>query len=95
MKIDLDARYLNFLINESKYKWPIEPIQLILTKIIGKYFPTADMNSAYNQMPLVEQSRCLKQYELIRLFYGISLGPAALSAFMSNIFDYSFSVKRS
>ena len=51
------------------------------------------MNSAYNQRPLYEQSRRLtqfvignQQYEFNRLFYGISIGPAAFSAFMSNIF---------
>ena len=93
LKIVLDARYLNSLIDESKCNWPIEPIQVILTKINGKYFTTADMNSAYNQMPLDEQSRRLtqfvignQQYEFNRLFYGISMGPAAFSAFMSKIF---------
>ena len=51
------------------------------------------MISAYNQMPLDEQSRRLTQfvignhqYEFNRLFYGISIGPAAFSAFMSKIF---------
>ena len=93
LKIVLDARYLTSLIDESKCNWPIEPIQVILTKINGKYFTTADMNSAYNQMPLDEQSRRLtqfvignQQYEFNRLFYGISIGPAAFSAFMSKIF---------
>ena len=93
LKIVLDARYLNSLIDETKCNWPIEPIQVILTKIIGKYFTTADMNSADNQMPLDEQSRRLtqyvigkQQYEFNRLFYGISIGPAAFSAFMSKIF---------
>ena len=93
LKIVLDARYLNSLIDESKCNWPIEPIQVILTKINGKYFTTADMNSAYNQMPLDKQSRSLKQfvignqqYEFNRSFYGISIGPAAFSAFMSKIF---------
>ena len=93
LKIVLDARYLNSLIDESKSNWPIEPIQVILTKINRKYFTTADMNSAYNQMPLDEQSRRLtqfavgnQQYEFNRLFYGISIGPAAFSAFMSKIF---------
>ena len=51
------VRYLNSLIDESKCNWPIEPIQVILTKINGKYFTIADMNSAYNQMPSDEQSR--------------------------------------
>ena len=51
------------------------------------------MISAYNQMPLDEQSRRLTQFvignqqnEFTRLFYGISIGPAAFSAFMSKIF---------
>ena len=51
------------------------------------------MNSAYNQMPLDEQSRRLtqfvirnQQYEFNRLFYESSIGPAAFSAFMSKIF---------
>ena len=46
LKKVLDARYLNSLIDESKCNWPIEPIQVILTKRNSKYFLTADMNSA-------------------------------------------------
>ena len=76
-----------------QFNWPIEPIQVIITKINGKYFTTAHMNSAYNQMPLNEQSRRLTQlvigtqkYEFNRLFYGFSIGRAAFSAFISKIF---------
>ena len=72
---------------------PKEPIQVILTKINGNYFTTADKNSAHNQMPLDEQSRHLtetvighQQYEFKKLFYGISIGPAAFSAIMSKVF---------
>ena len=35
LKIVLDARYLNSLIDESKCNWPIEPIQITLAKING------------------------------------------------------------
>ena len=59
MKIVLDASYLNSLIDETKSNWPIETIQVILTKENGKYLTTADMNRAYKQMPLDEQSRRL------------------------------------
>ena len=93
LKIVLDARYLNSLMDESTCNWPIEPIQVILTNINAKHFTTADMNSAYNQMPLDEQSRRLtqfvignQQYEINRFFYGISIGPAVFSAFMSKVF---------
>ena len=51
LKIVLDARYLNSLIGESKCNSHIEPIQVILTETNGKYFTTADMNSAYTRMP--------------------------------------------
>ena len=51
-------------------------------------------------MPLDEQSRRLtqfvignQQYEFNRLFYGISIGPAAFSAFMSKILDHQYSRK--
>ena len=44
-------------------------------------------------MPLDEQSQLLtqfvignQQYEFKKLFYGISIGPAAFSAFISKIF---------
>ena len=62
MKTVLDARYLNSIFDESKCIWPIESFQEILPKINGKYFTTADMNSAFNQMPLDEQSRRLAQF---------------------------------
>ena len=51
------------------------------------------MNGAYNPVTLDEQSRQLtqfiignQQYEPNRRFFGISIGPAAFSAFMSKIF---------
>ena len=68
-------------------------------KINGKYFTAADMNSEYNQMSLDEQSRRLtqfvfgnQQYEFNRLFYGISIEPAAFSAFMSKILDHLYAM---
>ena len=52
------------------------------------------MNNAYNQMPLYEQSRRLTQFvirnqqnDFNRLFYGISIGTAAFSAFSTKIFQ--------
>ena len=37
IKIVLDARYLNSLFDESECNWPIEPIQVFLKKINGKF----------------------------------------------------------
>ena len=93
LKIVPDARQLNTMIDGTKCSWPIEPIQIILTRIKGTIFSIADMNSAYNQMPLDKPSQRLKnfviagqQYCFKRLFHGISIGPAAFSSFMSSIF---------
>ena len=83
LKIVLDARQLNTMINETKFSWPIEQIQIILTRIKGPIFSIADMSSAYNQRPLDKPSKRLanflnagQQYCFKRLFYGISFGPA-------------------
>ena len=52
----LDARYLNSMIDESMCIWPIEPVVVAITRINGTIFTTADLNSAYNQIPLDEDS---------------------------------------
>ena len=56
LKISLDTRYLNSMIDESTCNRPIEPVDVALTRINGRIFTTADLNSAYNQIPLDEQS---------------------------------------
>ena len=80
------------MINETKSSWPVEPIQIILTRIKGPVFLIADMNSAYNQKPLGKPSQRLtnffiagQQYCFKRLFYGISIGTVAFSCFMGSI----------
>ena len=59
LKIVLDSRQLNTMIDGTKCSWPIEPIQIILTRTKGPNFSIADMNSAYNQMPLDKPSQRL------------------------------------
>ena len=56
LKVVLDTRYLNSMIDESKCNWPIEHVDVALTRISGTIFTTADLNSAYNQIPLDKQS---------------------------------------
>ena len=95
LKKVLDARQLNTMIGETKCSWPVEPIQIILTHIQGPIFSIADMNRAYNQMPTDKPAQRLtnvviagQQYCFKRLFYGISIGPAACSSFMSSILKH-------
>ena len=56
LKIVFDARYLNSMMDESKWNWPIESVDVALTRTNGTIFTTADLISAYNQIPLDEQS---------------------------------------
>ena len=91
LKIVLDARYLNSMIDESKCNWPIEPVDVALTRINGTIFTTADLNSAYNQIPLDEESMRYthftvgnEQYCFKRFFYGISIGPAAFASILTH-----------
>ena len=90
LKIVLDARYLNSMIYESKFNWPKEPVDVGLTRIHGTIFTTADLNSAYNQIPLNEQSMRYthftigkEHYCFKRLFYGISIGHAAFASILT------------
>ena len=92
LKIVLSARHLNSMIDESKCNWPIEPVDVALTRINGTIFTTADLNSAYNQIPLDNESLRYthltignEQYCIKRLFYGISIGPAAFSSILTHI----------
>ena len=91
LKIVLDARYLNSMIDEYKCNWPIEPVDVALTRINGTIFTTADLNSAYNQIPLDEEPMRYthftignEQYCFKRLFYGISIGPASFASILTH-----------
>ena len=90
LKNVLDARYLNSMIDESKRNWPIEPVDVALTRVNGTILTTADLNSAYNQIPLDEQSMRYThftigndQYCFKRLFYRISIGSAAFASILN------------
>ena len=91
LKLVLDARYLNSKIDESKCNWPIEPVDVALIRINGTIFTTADLNSAYNQIPLDEKSMRYthftigtEQYCFKLLFYGISIEPAAFASILTH-----------
>ena len=85
------------MIEESKCNWPIEPVDVALTRINGTILTTADLNSAYNQIPTEEQSMRYTHFTIgneqycftiLRLFYGISIGPATFASILTH-FRYS------
>ena len=80
------------MIDESKCNWPIEHVDLALIRINGTIFTTADLNSAYNQIPLDAQSMRYtqftignEQYCFKRLLYGISIRTAAFASLLTHL----------
>ena len=75
VKLFIDARYLNSITDLSRYSWPLEPIGSLITKLKGNFFTTSDLCSAYNQVPLTEETQQLtsfvigsKQYTFKQVF---------------------------
>ena len=52
VKLVIDARYLNSITDLTNYSWPLEPVQMIMTRINGKNFTKSDLSCAYHQVPL-------------------------------------------
>ena len=90
VKLVIDARYLNSITDLSNYSWPLEPVQMLLTRLDGMYYTTGDLDSAYNQVPLSEDTKKLtsfvvggKQYMFERGFYGLCGLPIFFSRIMT------------
>ena len=87
-KLIIDAQYLNYIIDLANYPWPLEPIQMLLTRLAGLCY-TSDLASACNQVPLSEDMGKLtcfvfggKQYLFERGFFGLRGLPIFCSRLM-------------
>ena len=90
VKLVIDARYLKSITDLSRYSWPLEPIGSLIIKLKGNFFTTSDLCSAYNQVPLTEETQQLtsfligsKQYTFKRGFYGLCGLPNFFSRIMT------------
>ena len=52
VKLVIDARYLNSVTDLTNYCWPLEPVQMIMTRVNGKVSSVSDLSCAYHQVPL-------------------------------------------
>ena len=78
VKLVIDARYLNSVTGLTNYSWPLEPVQIIMTRANGKVFSVSDLFCAYHQVTLRPETQKLtsskigeKQYTYTRGFYGL------------------------
>ena len=74
----IDARYLKSITDLSKYSWPLETVQMFLTKLDGVYYTKNDLASIYNQVPLSQDTKKLtgfvfdgKQYMFEQGFHAL------------------------
>ena len=93
VKLVIDARYLNSVTYLTNYSWPLEPVQLIMTRVNGKVFSVSDLSCAYLQVLLSPETQKLtsfsiggRQYTYTRSSYGLR----GLPNFFSRLFTIHF-----
>ena len=82
VKLVMDARYLNSMLDTSNSSWPLETLNVLMTRITGAIFTSSDLSSAYNQVPLTEDTQKNtssilggRQYTYQVGFYGLNPYP--------------------
>ena len=93
VELVIDA-YLNPITNLTNYSWPLEPVQIIITRINGKYFTASDLSCAYHQVPLPPETQKLtsfvtgrKQYTYQIGFFGLCRLPQWFNRMMAITFE--------
>ena len=94
VKLVIGAHYLNSVTDLTIYSWPLEPVQMIMTRVNGKIFSVSDLSCAYHQVPLSTETQKLtsfniggQQYTYTRGFYGLCGLPNLFSRLMTIHFD--------
>ena len=94
VKLVIDARYLNSVTDLTNYSWPLEPVQMIMTRVNGKFISVSDLSGAYHQVPLTFETQKLtsfiiggRQNTSTRGFYGLCGLPKFFSRLMMIHFD--------
>ena len=78
VKLVIDARFRNSVTDLTNYSWPLEPVQLIMTRVNGNFFSVSDLSCAYHQVALSPDTQNLtsfiigsRQYTYTRGLYGL------------------------
>ena len=66
VKLFIDARYLNSINNLTNFSWPLEPVQIIMTRINGKYFTASDLSCADHQVSLSPETQKMTSFVIGR-----------------------------
>ena len=89
VKLVIDARFLNSVTDLTSYSWHLEPVQMIMTRVNGKFYFVNDLSCAYHLVPLSWETQKLtsfiiggRQYTYIRAIYGLCGLPNFFSRLM-------------
>ena len=92
VKLVIDARYLNSVTDLTNYSWPLEPVQMIMTRVNEKFFSVSDLSCAYHQVLFSFKTQKLTIFTIggrqntTRGFYG----PCGLPKFFSRLMTLQF-----
>ena len=93
IKLVIDARYLNSMPDLTNHSWPLETVQMIMTRMNGK-ISVSDLSCAYHQIPFSFERQKLtsftiggRQYTFTRGFFGLCGLPNFFSCLMTIHFD--------
>ena len=64
VKLVIDARYLISVTDLTNYCWPLEPFQMIMTRVNGKFFAVSDLSCANHQVPLSFETQKLTSFTI-------------------------------
>ena len=74
VKLVINASYLNSITDLNNYSWPLEPVQMIMIRINGKYFTASDLSCAYHQVPLSPETQKLTSFVIGGKQYTYQVG---------------------
>ena len=94
VKLVIDARSLNSVTDLTNYSWPLEPVQMIMTRVNRKFFSVSDLSCAYHEVPLNPETQkltsfiiCGRQYTYTRGSYRLCGLPNFFSGLMTSQFE--------
>ena len=78
VKLVIDARFRNSVTELTNFSWPLEPVQMKITRVNGNFCSVSDLSWAHHQVPLSLETQKLtsfilggRQYTYTRGFYGL------------------------
>ena len=92
VKLVKDARFLNSVTDLTNYSWPLEPLQMIMTRGNGKFFSVSDLSCAYHQVPLSLETQKLTSFIIggRQYTYTRGYGHCGLPSFFSRLMTIHF-----